>query len=62
VLNDHSAFERVTVTELDHYDFAPADIHFVEKLKSGEIKFDGLVKSQKRPRAKMNHIQLLEDI
>ena len=37
-LKDHLAFEWVKVTELNQYDFAPADVPFVEKLKGGEIE------------------------
>lgn len=36
-LRDHEAFEWVAVDELHQYDFAPADLPFVEKLCSNEI-------------------------
>jgi 8-oxo-dGTP diphosphatase len=32
-LNDHAAIEWVPITKLDQYDFAPADIPFVDKLR-----------------------------
>lgn len=32
-LSVHDKVEWITISEIDKYDFAPADIHFVEKLK-----------------------------
>ena len=37
-LKDHDDFTRVSLEQLDEYDFAPADIPFVDKLRSGEIE------------------------
>ena len=37
-LKDHAAFEWVEVSELDQYDFAPADVPFVEQLIGGDIE------------------------
>lgn len=34
----HDEIRWVSLSELDHYDFAPADIPFVEKLMNGELK------------------------
>ena len=34
----HDDFRWVTLDEINSYDFAPADIPFVEKLRSGEIE------------------------
>jgi 8-oxo-dGTP diphosphatase len=34
----HEEFKWVSVHELQYYDFAPADISFVEKLRRGEIE------------------------
>lgn len=42
LLKDHAAIAWVPVAELDRYDFAPADLLFVEKLKSGDIEIGGL--------------------
>ena len=36
--NYHDDFRWVTLDEISSYDFAPADIPFVEKLRSGEIE------------------------
>jgi len=36
-LKDHQAIEWVNIDDLSNYNFAPADIPFVEKLMSGEI-------------------------
>ena len=38
-IKDHKAIEWVAIGELPEYDFAPADIPFVEKLRRGEIEF-----------------------
>jgi len=38
-INAHKAIKWVTIGELQDYDFAPADIPFVKKLRSGEIEF-----------------------
>ena len=38
VLKDHAAYKWVEVRDLDRYDFAPADIPFVKKLKGGVIE------------------------
>jgi 8-oxo-dGTP diphosphatase len=36
-LRDHDDYKWVSVNDLADYDFAPADIPFVEKLRRGEI-------------------------
>ena len=36
-MNDHKAFRWVTVDELVSYDFAPADVPFVDMLRRGQI-------------------------
>jgi 8-oxo-dGTP diphosphatase len=36
-LNDHDDFKWVSLEQLADFDFAPADLIFVEKLKNGEI-------------------------
>lgn len=38
-IKDHKAIKWVTIGELQDYDFAPADISFVEKLRRHEIEF-----------------------
>ena len=38
ILKDHEEIRWVFTHELDQFDFAPADIHFVEKLRRGEIE------------------------
>ena len=38
ILKDHEEIRWVFTHELDQFDFAPADIHFVEKLRKGEIE------------------------
>ncbi len=35
----HDEFKWVSVKQLQEYDFAPADIPFIKKLRSGEIGF-----------------------
>lgn len=37
-LRDHDEFRWVSVDELKEYDFAPADLPFVERLRRGEIE------------------------
>ena len=37
-IKDHKAVKWAKITELKDYDFAPADIPFVEMLSSGEIE------------------------
>lgn len=37
-LKEHDEFRWVSLKQLDEYDFAPADIPFVEKLREGEIE------------------------
>ena len=37
-MNDHKDYRWVTVDQLTEFDFAPADIPFVEMLHSGEIQ------------------------
>ena len=37
-LKDHDDFKWASLKQLDNYDFAPADIPFVNKLRSGEIE------------------------
>jgi 8-oxo-dGTP diphosphatase len=37
-MKDHQAIEWVKIDELSDYDFAPADILFVDKLRRGEIE------------------------
>ena len=37
-LKDHDEFKWVSLKQLDEYDFAPADIPFVDKLREGEIE------------------------
>jgi 8-oxo-dGTP diphosphatase len=39
ILKDHKAIEWVKIDEIINYDFAPADIPFVEKIRRGEIEF-----------------------
>ncbi len=41
VLNEHAAIAWVPVSELDRYDFAAADLQFVEQLTNGEIEIGG---------------------
>ena len=36
-LKDHDDFKWISLEQLDEFDFAPADMVFVEKLKNGEI-------------------------
>jgi 8-oxo-dGTP diphosphatase len=36
-LNDHNEFKWISLEQLAEFDFAPADLIFVEKLKNGEI-------------------------
>jgi 8-oxo-dGTP diphosphatase len=36
--NAHDDFKWVSLDQLEKYDFLPADLPFVEKLKSGEIR------------------------
>lgn len=38
-LKDHDDFAWVSLDQLGEYDFAPADIPFVNKLRRGEIEF-----------------------
>lgn len=38
-LKAHDEFRWVSVQQLQEYDFAPADIPFIKKLRSGEIGF-----------------------
>ena len=38
-LNAHDAFDWVPVRNLHQFDFAPADMPFVEQLRRGEIEF-----------------------
>jgi 8-oxo-dGTP diphosphatase len=38
VLNDHADYRWVSARALVEYDFAPADIPFVEKLQNQELK------------------------
>lgn len=38
-LKAHDEFRWVSVKQLQEYDFAPADIPFIKKLRSGEIGF-----------------------
>ena len=38
ILKDHQAIEWVNKNELSDYDFAPADMPFVDKLRRGEIE------------------------
>lgn len=37
ILNDHDEIKWVSLEQLDEFDFVPADIAFVEKLRNGEI-------------------------
>jgi 8-oxo-dGTP diphosphatase len=37
-MNDHKAYRWVTIDQLTEFDFAPADIPFVERLCTGSIK------------------------
>ena len=37
-LNDHDEFKWVSLKQLEEYDFAPADIPFVDKLREGKIE------------------------
>jgi 8-oxo-dGTP diphosphatase len=39
VSKDHQAVQWVSMDQLSRYDFAPADISFIEKLESGQIAF-----------------------
>lgn len=36
---DHDDYRWLAISELDRYDFAPADVPFVEMLKGGRIEF-----------------------
>ena len=36
-LKDHTDFKWISLEQLAEFDFAPADLVFVEKLKNGEI-------------------------
>jgi 8-oxo-dGTP diphosphatase len=36
--NDHDAYAWVKIEEMDQYDFAPADVPFVDQLKGGQIE------------------------
>lgn len=36
-LKDHDEFKWISLEQLADFDFAPADLIFVEKLKKGEI-------------------------
>jgi 8-oxo-dGTP diphosphatase len=36
-LKDHDDFKWISLEQLDEFDFAPADLDFVEKLQKGEI-------------------------
>lgn len=36
-MNDHKAYRWVTIDQLTEFDFAPADIPFVEMLRRGQI-------------------------
>ena len=36
--NDHDAYAWVGIDEMDQYDFAPADVPFVDQLKGGQIE------------------------
>ena len=36
--NDHDAYAWVSLSEMNRYDFAPADVPFVEKLIGGQIE------------------------
>ena len=38
ILKDHDEIRWVFTHELDQFDFAPADIHFVNRLRRGEIE------------------------
>ena len=38
-LNDHAEMAWVEADDLDRYEFAPADIPFVEMIRRGEIEF-----------------------
>jgi mutator protein MutT len=38
--NGHKKYKWVNVDELEHYDFAPADRPFAEKLRRGDIQYD----------------------
>ena len=38
-LNAHDKFEWAPISDLNEYDFAPADVPFVEKIRRGEIDF-----------------------
>jgi 8-oxo-dGTP diphosphatase len=37
VFIDHDEFKWISVEQLAEFDFAPADLAFVEKLQNGEI-------------------------
>jgi 8-oxo-dGTP diphosphatase len=37
-LTDHADFEWVSLNQLQQFDFAPADVPFVEGIKTGKIK------------------------
>ncbi len=39
-MNDHKAYRWVTVDQLTEFDFAPADVPFVEMLCAGTIKIN----------------------
>ena len=39
ISKDHQAVKWASMDQLSQYDFAPADIPFVEKLKGGQIAF-----------------------
>ncbi len=39
-LNDHDDFKWISLEQLNEFDFAPADLIFVEKLKNGEISIN----------------------
>ena len=43
-LKAHDDYQWVTLDQLQDYDFAPADIPFVEKLRRGEIEFLAWIK------------------
>jgi 8-oxo-dGTP diphosphatase len=36
-MNDHNAYRWVSVDQLTEFDFAPADIPFVDMLRRGQI-------------------------
>jgi 8-oxo-dGTP diphosphatase len=41
VSRDHQEVKWISLDQLNEYDFAPADIPFVERLVCGQIGFDG---------------------